>query len=306
MIAPRPLRSLLFVPGNRERWVEPAIASGTDGIVFDLQDSVPRPELADARNVVKQVLDRGLQSPQLFVRVSTAHSHDIIEDLEAVVRPGLSGVVVPDVRGPDDVVKVARYLDALESQNQLAVDSVIIMPLLESAEAVRNSYEIATASERVAHMGGGTASEGDLARNIGFRWTPEGQETLMLRSQVLMNVRAARVRYPISGTWGLIDDLDGLEQFAISTKNLGYEGMMAIHPAQVSTINRVFSPSTDDIGRWRETIVAMKEASTRGIGAVRVRGRLVDEAHVKSAEAGLRYAEQLGLADGTTTSSEEL
>jgi citrate lyase subunit beta/citryl-CoA lyase len=126
----------------------------------------------------------------------------------------------------------------------------------------------------------------------------------MLRSQVLLNVRAAHVRHPISGTWGLIDDLDGLEHFATQTKSLGYEGMMAIHPAQVPIINQVFSPSAADIDRWRETIAAMEEARTRGIGAVRVRGRLVDEAHVKSAHVGLRYAEELGLADAARTSSE--
>lgn len=296
MTTPRPLRSLLFVPGNRERWVEPARLSGADGIVFDLQDSVPRPESEKAREIVARVLAGADGTfPQLFARVSSPRSADLMSDLRAVVRPGLSGILLPAVTGPAQVREVADCLDELEDSTGVLRGSTIIMPLIESADAARQSYDIATSSDRIAHMGAGTAPEGDFARSMGFRWTPGGLETLMVRSFVLLNVRAANVQFPISGTWGKIDDLVGLKEFAEQTRGLGYEGMMALHPSQVETINEAFSPSAADIVRWQEIISTMRDARTRGIGAVLLHGRVIDEAHVKTAEESLRFADSLGL-----------
>jgi citrate lyase subunit beta/citryl-CoA lyase len=302
MIEPRPLRSLLFVPGTKERWVEPARASGADGIVFDLQDSVLRPEAGAARDVVARVLDRSDATfPQLFVRVSAPGTPDLAGDLEAVVRPGLTGIMVPGVGGPEDVRQVAEQIDALEIAGGMTPGSTILMPLIESAAAARCSYEIASASNRIAHMGAGTAPEGDFARDVGFRWTPGGTETLMVRSLVLLNVRAANVRYPISGTWGRIDDLVGLQEFAEQTRGLGYEGLMVLHPSQVPTVNATFSPSPADIERWQDIIVAMREASERGVGVVRFQGRVIDEAHLKTAKESLRRAEYFGLVSSRTS-----
>jgi citrate lyase subunit beta/citryl-CoA lyase len=288
VIDPPPLRSLLFVPGHRDQWAPKAVAAGADGILFDLQDSVPEAEKVRARGVVAAMVGR-IRRPVL-VRVAPlgAPGHDA--DLEAVVRPGLAGVVVPLVTGPDDVRAVADRLGALERDRGMPEGSTVVVPLVETARAARLAFEVATASDRVAYMGGGTAPDGDIAHDIGFRWTPGGMETLFLRSWVLMNVRAAGVPFPLSGIWPIVDDLDGLRAFAEQARGLGYTGMMAIHPSHVPVINDVFTPTADEIARWRGTI----EALEAGPGAARLRGMMVDAAHGRTARDALAAAARLG------------
>jgi citrate lyase subunit beta/citryl-CoA lyase len=131
---------------------------------------------------------------------------------------------------------------------------------------------------------------------MGYRWTPLGLETLYFRSKVLLDVRAAGVPNPLSGMWGDVEDLVGLRALADQTRDLGYAGMMVIHPTHVAVVNEVFSPAEDDVVLWREILTAMGEAAGRGRGAIRLRGEIVDEAHVKTAQEGLARAREFGLA----------
>jgi len=292
-----PIRSLLFVPGHRERWVEPARASGADAIVFDLEDAVPVAEIDAARAVVRRAIDNQEPgSPRLLVRTGPPGTEAMVADLDAIVAPGLAGVMMPLVSRPDEVADMDRRLTELEEARGMAVGSTAITPLVETASAARFAYEIADASDRVAYMGGGTSRQGDVARSIGFQWTPGGDETLTLRSWVLLCVRAAGVPFPISGMWSVVDDLDGMRSFAEQTRRLGYSGCMVIHPSHVPVVNDVFTPSAAEVARWREVITVMRQAQDRGVGAIRHDGELIDEAHVKTAELGLALAERLGIA----------
>ena len=198
LIDPVPLRSLLFVPGHRDAWFAKAFASGADAVIFDLSDAVPAAELPTARRAVRAAIEEHGGKQSFFVRVSPAQSEDIVDDLDAVVRRGLTGVMLPLVTSPGDVKRVAERLDALEPDRNLEAGSTIIFPLVETALAVRFAFEIATSSGRIAYMGGATSRNGDIARAIGYQWTPEGTETLTLRSWVLLNMRAAAVPYPVS------------------------------------------------------------------------------------------------------------
>jgi citrate lyase subunit beta/citryl-CoA lyase len=297
-ILPRPLRSVLFVPGHRQRWIEPARASGADGIIFDLEDAVPIPEIKAARATVREAIEtHGSSGPALIVRVGPAGSEALDADLDAVVCPGLAGIAVPLVSTAEEIKAVALRLDELEAERGMPVGSTIVWPIIETAMAARFSYEIASATDRIAYMGGGTSRQGDIARSIGFRWSPDGSETMALRSWVLLNVRAAGVPFPISGMWSVIDDFDGLRAFAEQSRSLGYAGLMAIHPTHISIINEVFTPTIEEIERWQEVIRVMREAQANGVGAIRMYGQLVDEADIKTAEVGLEHAKRFGLLD---------
>ncbi|MCY4434295.1 MAG: aldolase/citrate lyase family protein, partial [bacterium] len=170
-----------------------------------------------------------------------------------------------------------------------------IMPLVETASAVRLAYELATASDRVAYMGGATGRHGDLGRSVGFQWSPEGTETLYLRQKVLIDVRSASVPNPLSGLWGTVDDLDGLTGFAQQTRQLGYEGMMIIHPTHIPIVNQIFSPTAEEIAAWNQLIAAVEEHEAQGVGAFRHQGRLIDQAHLLTAQQNLSRATRLGL-----------
>ena len=290
-----PLRSILFVPGHRQRWVEPARASGTDGIVFDLEDAVPVSEIDEARRVVHDAVERfAVDGPKVLVRVAPPASDALALDLDAVVNPGLCAVVLPLVYSPDEVRQVADRLDLLEAQRGMEVGSTVIMPLVETAEAARLAFEIANASERVEYMGGGTSRQGDIARALGYRWTPEGTETLTMRSWVLLCVRAAGVRYPVTGLWGQVDDLDGCRQWAEQARGLGYTGTTVIHPSHVPIVNEAFSPSRVEIEHWTAVVATMEACQAQGIGATTFEGAMIDEADVKTARLGLELAGRLG------------
>jgi len=288
------------VPGNREDRIRKAFASEADAVVLDLESATPTGELEGARTICKRVIkEYGLapaaRRPSIFVRVAEARSPEQARDLEAVVHAGLAGLLLPQVALPRDVVATDEALTRCEAAAGIELGRTRIMPLVESASAVRMAFEIASASPRVAYMGGATSRGGDLARSIGFRFSAEGRETLFLRSKVLVDVRAAGIPNPLSGLWGRVDDLDGLRAFAEETRDLGYEGLMTIHPKQVPVVNAIFSPSAEEIGEWRRLIAAMEQAERAGQGAIRFEGRLVDAAHVATAHQRLERARRLGL-----------
>lgn len=284
---PPPIRSLLFVPANRPDRMEKALATEADGVVFDLESAIPRGAAAEARAYVRHALESHTpDQPAVFVRVSAVGTADFAPDADACRHPSLTALMLPQITGPEEVAAADAALDGTEAR---------IMPLVETASAVRLAYELATASDRVAYMGGATGRHGDLGRSIGFQWSPEGTETLYLRQKVLIDVRSAGVPNPLSGLWGTVDDLDGLAGFAAQTRQLGYEGMMAIHPSHLPVINQIFSPTPEEIAAWRQLIAAIEEHEAQGIGAFRHQGRLIDHAHLLTAQQNLTRAERLGL-----------
>ena len=302
-----PLRSLLFVPGNRTGWLSKARAAGADAAILDLEDAVPAAAKLAARAQVADALAQAATEPAgqagrmaLCVRGNPLEGWAGAEELRAVVRPGLAGVVLPKVRSAQDVRLADRLLGWCEQEQGLAPGRVALVPLLETARGLREAYDIARAAARIAYLGALTAPGGDVERAVGYRWSPEGTETLSLRSRVLLDARAAGVPRPVSGLWTRITDLPGLRSFAEQNRSLGYEGMMAIHPCHVPVINEVFSPGPDELARCAELIAAVEAAQREGTGAVAFRGEMVDEAMAATArlvlerhEALVRAAEEL-------------
>ena len=292
-IDPKPLRSSLFIPGNRQRWLDRVPSIEADGFIFDLEDSVPEAERGEARKLVRTAIGQHGAGHVLFVRINAPDTPHLLDDLEAVVCPGLYGVLVPKTRGPEDVVVVDAILGWLEHRAGMPAGSVIINPLLETAEGIRQAYAVAKASPRVAHMGASAAPGGDAAQAIGFTWTAEGAESLYLRSKILLDARAAGVAYPMTGLWTDIHDLDGLRGFAQRARQLGYTGMKAIHPLHLPVINEVFSLSPEEVAYWEGLVTAMEEAERQGTTAVTYRGAMVDTAMVKTARDRLAIARKL-------------
>jgi citrate lyase subunit beta/citryl-CoA lyase len=282
----KPLRSVLYVPGNKVDWMRKAPRYGADALILDLEDSVPDNGKVAARG--------------LFVRVNRLETGLTGEDLEAVTCPSLYGVILPKVQAPEDVVEVDVLLKFFERKAGMALGSVCLDPSLETAQGIRRAYEIATAAERVAHMGGSGGKGGDTARAIGFQWTPEGLETLFLKSKVLVDARSAGVPYPLSGGWMDIHNLDGLRALAVQLKQLGYTGMHLIHPSHVPVVNAVFTPSQEEIAHWQGLIKAMEARRQEGSAAVTYAGDMVDVAHEETARAMLAMVREWGILTAET------
>lgn len=285
-----PLRSLLFVPGTRTDWLPKARAAGADAAILDLEDAVPTADKLAARAQVADALERAAAMPAeqagrmaLFVRVNPLHDWAGAEELRAVVQAGLTGIVLPKVRSVQDVQLADRLLVWCEQEQGLPPGRVALVPLLETARGLREAYDIARAAARIAYMGALSAPGGDVERAVGYRWSPEGTETVALRSRVLLDARAAGAPCPVSGLWTRVGDLPGLRAFAEQNRSLGYEGMMAIHPSHVPLINEVFSPSSAELARCSELIAAVESAQREGTGAVTFQGEMVDEAMARTA-----------------------
>jgi citrate lyase subunit beta/citryl-CoA lyase len=292
----KPIRSALFVPGNREDRMLKAPRFGADALILDLEDAVALPDKEKARPVVRNVLEQlGKEGQTLMVRVNDFETALTWADLDAIVCPFIYAIMLPKVTGPEDVRRLDTILEFLERKHGIEVGTILIYPVLETANGMRQAYEVALASSRVVHMGGLTGKDGDIARAIGFGWTPEGHEAFYYISKVLLDARAANVPYPMGGRgWWDIQDLDGLRAEAVRTKNFGYTGMLLIHPSHVSIVNETFTPTREQIAHWRELIAAVEECEREGISVVTFNGMMVDTAHVKVARDMLKWAAELG------------
>lgn len=293
--APVPrLRSAMFVPGHRQDFLGKAGATGADGLILDLEDSVPLAQRDQARAEIAKFIARPESRRQtLLVRVNGFDQNCLDQDLDIAVVPGVTAILLPKVRSTRDVAELETAIARHEARAGIKPGSIRIWPLLETARSVHDSYEIASCSPRIAYMGVGGSANGDLARELGLRFSPTFYEAVYIRSKVLLDVRAAGVPNPMAGMISNIRDMELVETYARHVRGLGYDGMGTIHPAQVAVANKVFAPTAEEVEAARQLIVAMQQAEREGKGAIMHNGVMIDAAHVHTARAVIAQAESL-------------
>ena len=287
----QPLRSLLFVPGNKPTWMEKAIHSGADALILDLEDSVPVPDKHSARACVRAAIERlHDHGPLLTVRLNAFDTGLAGDDLEAILCSGLAAIVAPKIETPQDVVVLDTLLTQGERRAGMPEGQIEIFPTLETARGIYHAYHIARSSARVPTLCGTAGQGGDTARSLGYVWSKAGSETLYIRSKVLLEARAAGVAYPLMASWFNVTDLEGLRADAWLNRQLGYSGQVVIHPTHVPVVNEIFTPTSEDIAYYQGLLVAMEDAERQGTAAVTYQGAMVDIAMVKTAQQMLALA----------------
>ena len=305
----KPLRTVLFCADTEEAEINAAYTSGADSIVIDLEEPktpFPPREHERARQTVKSFLGSiapKADRPLIFVRVQPPSTGQTLKDLRAAMGERLAGILVPKVQSPADIHAADALLTCMEVDLGLPMGTTMIYPILETAPALRLAYEIAIASPRVSYMGGAISRFGDIHQAVGYRWTQEGRETLFIRSKVLLDAKAAGIRYPISGMWGGdLDDEQGLRAWCKELRDLGYYGMMIGNPRLVPIVHEHFTPSSTEIAYWKDLDRLAAEAEKNGSGPIiygdpnRGEGHRVHLAHVGSARKNLVWAKELGVA----------
>lgn len=146
---------------------------------------------------------------------------------------------------------------------------------------------------RCATLFAGTARDADVSRSIGFEFSPDGQETLYLRSRAVLANRAAGKNHPLVGVWQDLNNLEGAWNFARQNRALGYRGMVLIHPSHIEVANEVFTPSEQDVIFYRGMIEAFNEAEAKGLAALLYEGQHIDYAHIKTAREVVGLYEML-------------
>ena len=267
--------------------IDKAATSEADVVILDLEDSVPPAEKVAARGVVaERIAAVAAAGRRVHVRVNkSAHIYDL-DDLLAVVRPGLEGIVLSMPNGPEDVALAAALISEAEDRNNVPPGSVSIVPALETPRGLQLAYECAL-HPRVTAVIGAYAKGADLERAMALEWSEDGREALYLKSRVVLACRAAG-KLPIGGIWQQVHDLEGLRRFAEHDRQLGFAGTTILHPANAPVVNAVFGANETQLAHYRAMIAAYEAATAEGRGSVMFEGEHIDRAHVETARAILQ------------------
>jgi citrate lyase subunit beta/citryl-CoA lyase len=265
-------RSLLYVPTNIPRFVEKAHLRGADGIILDLEDSIPPGEKSTARDMLQDAAAQvGQNGADVLVRINQPLEL-AVRDIEAAINPRVRALQLPKVEGPDHVRLLATLVDRLEVERGMEPGHTLLAIMIESAKAFLKINEIAAAHPRiVAIMIGGE----DLSLDLGMEPAPD---TLQYpKQQSVIAARAAGI-IPLGllGTVADYQDLDSIRENALRSARFGLEGASCIHPAVVPLLNEAFSPSPGAVVRAQRIVEAYDQSIAEGRGSIEVGGHMVD------------------------------
>ncbi len=281
------LRSLLFVPGNRPDMLGKAHSFPADVLVPDMEDSVPISEKAKARKIIASALpDLAKAGQTLFPRPNALDTGLLENDLATIVGPHIEGVTVGKVSSAWEVGQIVSIIRRLEQRAGLPAGHVKLIPWIETARAIVNSYEICAASPRVVAVAFGAE---DLTNDMEIERTDAGTELVYPRSVIAVAARAARV-IALDTPYVNFRDPDGHRRDINEARRLGFRGKFAIHPSQVEDINAMFAPSEEEIDYAGRVVAAFEEAEAAGRGSTSLDGKMIDVPVVRRARALLTQA----------------
>jgi citrate lyase subunit beta / citryl-CoA lyase len=275
---------MLFVPGDRPDRMTKALASGADALILDLEDAVAPSAKPDARRMVAEFLGSADRSIGIYVRVNPLDSGLTDADLAAVVPAKPTGYLLPKSLDGNSVRDLAARLDALGDG-----DGHILPIASETPSAVFGLGSYAGSSERLVGLSWGAE---DLPAAIGARGSREEDGSYtpvyeVVRTLALMGAHAAGA-LAIDTVFPAFKDADGLARYAARARRDGFNGMLAIHPAQVEIVNAAFTPSEAEIAHARAVVEIF--AANPDSGALSLDGRMLDAPHLRSAERILEQA----------------
>ena len=275
-------RSLIFVPGNNQRFLEKAKALTADIVCFDLEDSVPNSKKKAARNlIIKSLKSRKDYSSVIYVRTNSPSSGMIDDDLEKVIQTGLDGIVIPKVNNSAELRKIEKIIQSLEKKRKLK--KILFIASIESSEGVVNAYSIASSSKRIVGLVFGVF---DLLNDLGVEYIKNPPGAKYSRAKIALDAKAAGVA-AIDAIWQDLKDVSGLKKDCNVGKSLGYDGKSIIHPDQIQITHKIFHPNQAEI-KWAQKVLKIYGKSTKkGKGATTVDGKMIDEVHYKQAKAVL-------------------
>jgi len=269
------LRSVFYVPGNREDMIAKIPKIPADVITLDLEDSVPPAEKQKARELSHQNLKfAGSFGADVYVRINNWETGMTNADCEAAVDEGLIAVCLAKCGGPDDVRRLDWKLEEMEQRRGLEVGSIQIQLLIETAKGMMNVYQSALASKRVNSLIYGAV---DYTTDMRITLNqPVGEEQKWARARMACAARAAGI-VAIDAPYVAFKDTEGFEKDTLYGRQLGFEGRMLIHPSQIEPSHRIYTPAPERVEWAREVVkVFEEEGIAKGSAAVAYKGKMVD------------------------------
>ena len=282
-------RTMLFLPGNNPAMMLGGPYLGADSIIFDLEDAVSPAEKDAARILVRNALGALEFGPvEVVVRINALDTPLWERDLEAIVPMGPDLIMPPKSSDAGMIRRLDEKLGELEAACSLD-HPIGILPLIETALGLENSFAIATASSRVRALFLGAE---DLTADLGAIRSTEGEEILYARCRLVAAARAAGVE-AIDTPFPGVDEMDALRRDAARARSLGFSGQAVINPRHIDIVNAAFSPSEAEIRYAEEVMEAIEEAKRQGKGAISLRGKMIDAPIVERARRVLAMARQI-------------
>lgn len=284
----RPYRSVLYIPGSKERALEKAMGLAADAIIFDLEDAVAPEEKPAARKLLVQVLtDWDFGARVRIVRINgfdTEWGRADADALDEAIARGarIDAVLIPKVNSPADLDAVAE-----------AVPGADLWAMMETAQGMLNAAAIA-AHPRLKGMVMGT---NDLAKELNARFRAD---RLPMQAGLGLCLLAARAYglVIVDGVYNAFKDEAGLQAECAQGRDMGFDGKTLIHPAQLEIANAAFAPSEAEIDLARRQIAAFTDIMSQGGGVAVVDGKIVENLHIVTAKATLAKAEAIAALAG--------
>jgi citrate lyase subunit beta / citryl-CoA lyase len=285
----RPRRSVLYMPGSNARAIEKARTLPVDCVVLDLEDSVAPEAKPAARLAVRDALAAGgFGTREVVVRINGLDTEWWLEDVNVAALGRPDALLVPKVSSPDHLEHVADRLVDMSADHRIRVWAMVETPL-----AILNAQAIAAVAKDVeTRLSVFVMGTNDLAKETRARIVP-GRAPM--RPWLMTCVAAART-YGIDiidGVYNALGDAQGFARECAEARDMGFDGKTIIHPSQIETCNKAFTPSADELAEARKIIAAFDLPENQGKGVIALDGRMVERLHADAARRTVAIAEAI-------------
>lgn len=281
MIINYPMRSLMFVPGHNLKLMEKAVKTDADVLLLDLEDSVqPNSNKQIARdNIISFIENNKFSNHHIFPRVNDRESGNLLKDISQLTVEGVDGFVYPKAKTGQDIYFFDKLLETIEYEKGFQIGTFKIISLIETASAVLHAEEISAASNRVIAIAFGNE---DFLTDIQGVNDESASTIFTARSMIAMAARSKNV-IPIDTVHIKVHDLEDLERNIYIAKNLGFEGMLVLHPKELELVHKYYTPTDREVIEAKKMVQSFEESTKDGIGVAMVDGKFVGPPLFKNA-----------------------
>lgn len=279
----------LYLPGNAPGLMINAGLHSADGIILDLEDSVSAEKKDEARILVRNALRQvNFYGAERMVRINQGERG--LEDLRYVVPHNVNLVLIPKCESAAYIKVVENEISAIKKKFNL-INTVYLLPIIESALGIENSFDIVRGSDNIVAVAIGLE---DYTADIGVSRTEEATESFYARTRLVVAAKAACIQ-PIDSVFSDVADIEALKNTVKLSKSLGFEGMGCIHPRQIAVIRSGFAPDEHEIEKAKSIVLAYESARRMGLGVVSLGSKMIDPPVVARAQKVIGLAVSMAI-----------
>ncbi len=284
----RPRRSLISVPAINQRALDKCLTLDADGVIFDLEDSVAAEKKHEARDNLRSFWsDALLPDREKVIRINELSSIFHEADMELVIELEPDAVLLPKITGADEILDVQGRLDKAASSTGLK-----IWVMMETARGLLDVAPIAGSREKAERLDAFVIGLNDLRKETRVPPRPERTFLIPWMMQVVLAARAHGLSV-IDSVFNDFRDAEAFSAECLQGREMGFDGKMLIHPAQIEAANCIFGPLPEDVAEARDIVTAFSTPEAAHLNVINLNGRMVERLHLEEAERLLALAQYL-------------